>query len=125
MKKTTYTIASVLCLLLLCANASLAQKQEPIRADWLAKDLALIERLLPQLNTAEPLTLAKLQTIFGEKFSETELGFGGRTFSFSRAGGYAYLQVSGVAFNGTIGRYKISLDGYSFWPPLVACSLTR
>lgn len=116
MKTKTYMFASVLSLLLLCANAALAQKQEPIRADWLAKDVALIERLLPQLNPTEPLTIAKLKTIFGDKFSETELGFGGRTFAFSGAGGYAYLQVSGFAFNGEIGSYKISLESYLFWP---------
>ena len=111
MKTKTYTIASVLSLLLLCVNASLGQeKEQPIRADWLGADVANIERLLPQLKHSEPLTLEKLTTIFGHDPRTTDLGFGGRTFAFSKASGYTYLRVNGFAFNDTIGSYEISLD---------------
>ncbi|HKY26938.1 MAG TPA: hypothetical protein VJM12_03235 [Pyrinomonadaceae bacterium] len=105
-----YRIAFVFCLLL-CGHVALAQeKKEPVQADWLAKDVAHIERFLPQLQR-EPLTLAKLETIFGERhFDYTDLGFGGRTFTFSKPGGYTSLRVNGFAFNDTIGRYEISLD---------------
>ena len=111
MKTKASTIASILGFLLLCVNASMAQKQEPIRADWLAMDVANIERLLPQLKHSEPLTIAKLQTIFGDRFSSiTDLGFGGRKFTFLKGGGYTALRVKGFAFNDTIGEYEIYLD---------------
>lgn len=116
MKTTIHTIGSLLCLLLLCVNVSLAQDEEPIRADWLATDVANIERILPQLKFSEPLTPAKLKAIFGDNFSETDLGFGGRKFTFSKPGGYTYLRVNGFAFNDTIGEYEISLESHSTWP---------
>ena len=89
---------------------SLAQKQESIRADWLAMDVANIGRILPQLKSSEPLTPAKLRAIFGDNFDETDLGFGGRKFAFSKPGGYTSLRVTGFAFIETIGNYEISLD---------------
>ena len=100
----------VFCLLL-CGQVALAQeKEEPVQADWLAKDVANIERFLPQLKHSEPLTLEKLKTIFGHDPRTIDLGFGGGTFAFSKASGYTYLRVNGFAFNDRIGRYEISLD---------------
>lgn len=110
MKTKTYTIAASFCLLMVCANALAQQRDEPIRADWLAVDVANIERLLPQLKHSQPLTLEKLETIFGHDVRTTDLGFGGRTFAFSKSGGYTSLRVNGFAFNDTIGNYEISLD---------------
>jgi len=118
MKTKTYTIAASFCLLMACVNASLAQqKEEPIRADWLAVDVANIERILPQLKHSQPLTLQKLETIFGHDPRTVDLGFGGRTFAFSKPGGYTSLRVNGFAFNDTIGNYEISLSNSS-WPKI-------
>lgn len=115
MKTRINTIGPLLCLLLLCVDVSLAQKQKPIRADWLAMDVANIERILPQLKSSEPLTLAKLHAIFGDCYigdllNNPDLGFGGHRFTFSKSGGYTSLRVKGFAFNGTIGEYEISVD---------------
>lgn len=114
------------CLLLLCVHVSAAQEEKTVRADWLANDVANIERILPQLKQNEPLTVAALETIFSWpdankrvdwRGGDKGLGFGGQTFVFSKPGGYAYLRVTGFAFNDTIGNYSIALDTSSAsWP---------
>lgn len=109
------TTLTLLCLLALCGDVSQAQKQQVIRADWLAMDVANIERLLPQFKQHEPLTIAALEKIFGTPVYDRALGFGGRTFTFSKPGGYAYLRVSGFVFNDTIGYYTISVSCSSSW----------
>jgi hypothetical protein len=91
-----------------------------------ANDVANIERILPQLNQTEPLTVGALETIFNSRDAHRRvywrgadkgLGFGGQTFVFSKPGDYTYLRVTGFAFNGTIGNYTITLDTSSdSWP---------
>lgn len=109
---TTLTLS---CLLLLCGDVSQAQKQQVIRADWLAMDVANMERLLPQLKQHEPLTITALEKIFGTPVYVRALGFGGRTFIFSKPGGYAYIRVSGFVFNDTVGDYTISVNWSTSW----------
>lgn len=106
------------CLLLLCAHVSVAQDDEPFRADWLAEDVANVERILPQLKQNEPLTLAALEKVFNQSGKDEDLGFGGYTFSFGVPGGYTHLKITGFVFNDTIGNYTISLSDSSSdsWP---------
>ena len=117
MKPKIRITLSVFCLLLLCGGVSHAQKEKEraIRADWLAMDVANLERLLPQFKQHEPLTITALEQIFGTPVYDEALGFGGRTFTFSKPGGYAYLKVSGFVFYDTIGYYKISVSSSSQW----------
>jgi hypothetical protein len=117
MKPANYRIPLSFCLLLLCAHISLAQEEQKIHADWLATDVANVERFLPQLMRNEPLTPAALETIFGAKGREEDLGFGGRTFQFGKPGGYCHLRVDGFVFNDTVGYYTIALSTSSnSWP---------
>src|SRR5690349_14036114 len=126
MKPANCRIVLSFCLLLLCCRAAAAQKTEPLHADWLANDVANMERILPQLKQAEPLTVEALATIFNSPDAnkrinwlgeDNGLGFGGQTFDFSKPAGYAYLRVRGFAFNGAIGNYTISLDtSADSWP---------
>lgn len=122
MRSTAYTICLLFALLILCGGVSAGQKREPLRADWLALDVANIERLLPELKRNEPLTLQALEQIFGGSpadfpfGSDYELGFGGRIFTFRKAGGYTSLNVSGFVFNDRIGYYTISVSCSRSWP---------
>ena len=122
MRSTAYTLCLLFAFLVLCGPVSAAQKREPLRADWLALDVANIERLLPELKRNEPLTLKGLEQIFGgppAEFpfgSDHELGFGGRTFTFRKAGGYTSFRVTGFVFNDRIGYYTISVCCSLSWP---------
>ena len=120
MKKLT--VCLLFALFVLCGRVAAAQKKEPLRADWLALDVANIKRLLPELKRNEPLTLQALEQIFGGPPAgfplsfDTELGFGGRTFTFRKGGGYTSFRVTGFVFNDRIGYYTISVGGSSSWP---------
>jgi hypothetical protein len=126
MKTAHYRLVLSFCLLLACGHVSLAQKDKPVRADWLASDVANVERILPQLKQNEPLTVAALERIFNSprdnqifdwRGGDRRLGFGGQAFNFSKAGGYAYLRITGFVFNGTIANYTIALESSSDrWP---------
>jgi len=126
MKPANHKLLLSFCLLLLCAHVSVAQKKkEPLRADWLAMDIANLERLLPQLNQHEPLTIAALEKIFDSPGSnnhfdwigrDKRLGYGAQTFVFSKSGGYTSFRVTGFVFNGAIGNYSITLHSLAGWP---------
>ena len=116
MKSNAYTIGLLLCLLLLCGPVCIAQDKEPLRADWLAKDVEVLERYLPSLKQNEPITIPALETVFETPISDNDLGFGGATFTISKPGGYTHLTVSGFIFNGNLGYYTIALRGSSSWP---------
>ena len=100
---------------LLCGDVCVAQKKEAIRADWLALDDANIERLLPQLERQNPLTLVALEKIFG-RVNVEDVGFGGRTFRASQGGGYTSLSITGFVFNDKMAYYTIAVNCSSSWP---------
>lgn len=125
MKRANYKLLLSFFLLLLCGHVSVAQKKAPLRADWLAMDIANLERILPQLKQNEPLTVAALERIFDSPGSnnhfdwigrDKRLGYGAQTFVFSKSGGYTSLRVTGFVFNGTIGNYSITLHSLASWP---------
>ena len=126
MKPANYRLLVSFSLLLLCGHVSVAQKKEPLHADWLAMDIANLERILPQLNQNEPLTVAALEKIFASpgahqihdwRGNDRRLGFGAQTFAFGKSGGYTTLRVTGWVFHDTIGNYTIDLSTSSdSWP---------
>lgn len=135
MKPANYRLLLSFCLLLLCGQISFAQKKEPLHADWLAMDIANLERILPQLKQNEPLTVAALAKIFaspgakqivGWPLNDRPLGFGAQTFVFAKSGGYTTLRVSGWVFNDTIGNYTIDLSTSSAgWPMIKSVLIDR
>lgn len=116
MKLKKSMIWSLLGLILLCGNVCFAQKKESLRSDWLAYDRVMIERYLPQLKQNESLTLETIEKMFAWPATDRELGFGGRTFSFSKSGYYTYLRVDGFIFNHSVGYYTISVQCNKSWP---------
>lgn len=120
MKHANYKRLLLLCLVLVCVRVSVAQEEEPLHADWLATDVANVERILPQLKRNEPLTFAALEKIFNRSGKDESLGFGGYTFSFGVPGGYTHLRITGFVFNDTLGNYTISLSDSSSdsWPKI-------
>ena len=134
MKPVNYRLLLSFCLLLLCAHVSVAQKKEPLHADWLASDLANLERILPQLKQNEPLSVEALEQIFksvgaGQSFDwrgDRRLGFGAQTFAFSKSSGYTSLRVTGWVFNNTIANYTIALSTSSeSWPMIKSVLMDR
>jgi hypothetical protein len=115
MKKFAIRLLAAVLTLSAGGAVSASQKKEPLRADWLATDIANMERLLPELKRNEPLTLPALEQIFGGPPAVNELGFGGRTFTFRKPGGYAYFRVSGFVFKDRIGYYEIRVSYSSSW----------
>lgn len=132
---TNYRLLLSFCLLLLCGHVSVAQKKEPLHADWLATDITNLESILPQLKQNEPLTLAALEKIFGSsrenqifdwRGGDRRLGFGAQTFVFSKSGGYTSFRVTGFIFNGTIGTYSVALETSSAsWPRIKSVLVDR
>jgi len=110
MSPNAYQLCLLFVLLVASGTLQAAQNRERLRADWLAMDVANIERLLPELKRNEPLTLPVLEQIFGGPPAADELGFGGRTFTFRKPGGYGSLTVSGFVFNDRIGYYEIKVS---------------
>ena len=115
MRSKIYALCLLFVLLMPGGRLLAVQKKEALRADWLALDVANIERLLPELKRNQPLTLPALEQIFGAPPSVTELGFGGRVFTFSKGGGYTSLRVRGFVFIDRIGYYTISIGCSSSW----------
>jgi hypothetical protein len=118
MRLKAYRFWLLLSLLLLCGSVCVAQEKERLRADWLAMDVEVVERFLPKLQQSEQPTIAELEQLFGHPKTETDLGFGGRTFAFSKTGGYTYLTVAGFVFQDTIGYYTISVSCSLSWPKI-------
>lgn len=109
--------ASVLLLLLLSVSLS-AQTQDDLKSEWLSQDIAAIQHFLPPLAQND-LTLESLEKLLGKESDERmELGFGARTFTFSKGGGYTNFSVIGLAFDGRIGYYRITVGGSSTWPKI-------
>jgi len=134
MKPANYRLLLSFCLLLLMGHGAVAQKDKSVRADWLAKDVANIERILPQLKQNEPLTVPALEQIFDSprdnqifdwRGGDRRLGFGGQVFVFSAPGGYAYFSIRGWVFNGMIGNYTIALHTNADTSPIVKSVLVE
>lgn len=97
-----------------------AQKQEPLREDWLSEDienLKLISTLLPIENQSlEKLAQTLEQKVFANN-QEIKLidasdnyGFGYKHFNYRKGGGYCYLAVEGFVFENKYAYYNFGVD---------------
>lgn len=109
--KTLYlSLVTSLTLVFLGPIYSFAQEQEPLRADWLARDYKSVE-LISLLASSTPLTPQRIGDILsvGNALEEDDLGFGATTFDIGKGNGYTTLSVEGFAFRGRIGFYKVGI----------------
>lgn len=116
MKLIAYPLLSLL-LLLVSGHSLPAQDNQPLKKEWLARDIEALT-ILPKLTPLENQTFEGIQEILGlHKYrDEDDLGFGARTFSFSKGNGYTNLIFTGFVFNGKIGSYRIAVYSTSSWP---------
>ena len=120
MKSLYLGLVASLTLIFLCPIYSFAQEQEPLRADWLARDYQSVG-LISLLASSTPLTPQRIGDILGDgnALEEDELGFGATTFDIARGNGYTTLYVEGFAFRGSIGFYKVGIRASAEqWPGL-------
>jgi len=95
-----------------------AQEQEPLQAEWLARDLQSIE-LISNLASPSALTVQRIKDVLslGKDGELEDLGFDTIRFDLGRGNGYTRLFVEGLAVKGSIGSYKIGIEASSeSWP---------
>ena len=93
-----------------------AQEQQPLNAEWLARDYQAIE-LVSQLTSPSALTVQRIKDILevGDDGREDDLGFDTSKFDLGRGNGYTRLYVEGLAVKGRIAVYKIGIENHGSW----------
>jgi hypothetical protein len=99
-------------LLLLSAGFCLAQDNEPIQKEWLAKDTEAL-KLLSKVTPVENQTFESLEKILGEPTDQEDRGFGARTFTFSKGNGYTHFSVTAFTFNNSVIHYNVGVGSSS------------
>jgi hypothetical protein len=105
-------------LVLVCASNIAAQEQEPLEAEWLAKDLQSVE-LISSLASPSALTVERIKDVLslGKDGELEDLGFDMISFDLAIGNGYTRLYVEGLAVKGSIASYKLGIEASSeSWP---------
>lgn len=92
----------------------LAQDSEPIKKEWLDKDVNNL-KILSELTPIETSSFEKIEKIIKSDESDSGVGFGTRTPYFSIYGGYTTLNVRGLVFKGSIIQIKVSVSSGLSW----------